>query len=298
MFDSVSWGELLVIGGVGVIMTGRKDLPTAARFLGTQLGRIVGLLQGARLKADQFAHQNELRQLQNEFRSSLRELDKVKMELAMAASTQGVVGKTPAAITASVNKREDGRVGYFAGGINNSFSAASSFASNTTTNISSAAATSFASPLPTSIPRDTSNTQTQSLVPGTASLSGGQNNNLSMDMFDFQVEDENDKKETNPYDHDDTRTVSPSERAVLEEEWHKQGIGYKSVAESGQWDFEGKDTSKATGSELLEYLTRQSLIFDQYDQAMASQNQSLQEKILARRQQQQLQQPQTERKEK
>jgi hypothetical protein len=84
----------------------------------------------------------------------------------------------------------------------------------------------------------------------------------------------------------------------LEEEWLKQGIGYKSVAESGQWDFEGKDTSKATGSELLEYLTRQSLIFDQYDQAMASQNQSLQEKILARRQQQQLQQPQTERKEK
>jgi Sec-independent protein translocase protein TatA len=103
MFDPVSWGELLVIGGVGVIMTGRKDLPTATRFLGAQLGRIVGLLQGARLKADQFAHQNKLRQLQKEFRSSLRELDKVKMELAMAACTQGVVGKTPAAITASVN---------------------------------------------------------------------------------------------------------------------------------------------------------------------------------------------------
>eukprot|EP00536_Pseudo-nitzschia_multiseries_P005858 jgi/Psemu1/191709/e_gw1.118.116.1 len=87
MFD-VSWGEIAVLGAVGIAVTGKRDLPTACRFVGHQLGRVVGLLQGARARADRFAHHNELRALQNELRSGLRELDHVKTELAVAASSR------------------------------------------------------------------------------------------------------------------------------------------------------------------------------------------------------------------
>ena len=65
MFD-VSWGELFIVGAVGATLAGRKDLPTAFRFVGSQVGRVVGLLQGARARADSYTAQNELRQLQND----------------------------------------------------------------------------------------------------------------------------------------------------------------------------------------------------------------------------------------
>lgn len=74
-------------------LIGRKDLPNASRFLGSQVGRVVGLLQGARMRADRFAAQNELRQLQNELRAGLRELDAVKAEIAVAASSRGTIGR-------------------------------------------------------------------------------------------------------------------------------------------------------------------------------------------------------------
>lgn len=103
MFD-ISWGELAVVAAVGAAVTGRRDLPAACRTVGKQLGRVVGLLQGARARADQFAANNELRQLQNELRSGLRELDQVRTELAVAASSQGMVGRTLGATTASANR--------------------------------------------------------------------------------------------------------------------------------------------------------------------------------------------------
>jgi Sec-independent protein translocase protein TatA len=106
MFDSVSWGELGVLLGLGLTLVGRKDLPHAARLAGTQVGRIVGLLQGARVRADRFAAQNELRQLQNELRSGLRELDTVKSELAVSMSGRGMMGRTLGATTSGVNHND------------------------------------------------------------------------------------------------------------------------------------------------------------------------------------------------
>jgi len=73
MFD-VSWGETFVIIGMSVVMIGKKDLPKASKFFGNQVGRLVGILQGARARADRFAQTNELHALQNELRSGLREL--------------------------------------------------------------------------------------------------------------------------------------------------------------------------------------------------------------------------------
>jgi Sec-independent protein translocase protein TatA len=91
MFE-VSWGELAVVTGIGLALIGRKDLPKAAHVAGTQVGRIVGLLQGARARADRFAEQSELRHLSNEFRSGLRELDAVRSELAVSMSAGSLVG--------------------------------------------------------------------------------------------------------------------------------------------------------------------------------------------------------------
>jgi len=89
----ISWGETFVLVGISATVIGRKDLPKASRAIGKQIGRIVGLLQGARLRADRFTVDNELSSLQSELRSGLRELDTVKGELAVAASSRGFVGR-------------------------------------------------------------------------------------------------------------------------------------------------------------------------------------------------------------
>ncbi|KAL3796157.1 hypothetical protein HJC23_000660 [Cyclotella cryptica] len=91
MFD-VSFGEVALLTGIGIVLIGRKDLPFVSHALGRQVGRVVGLLQGARLRADRFATDHQLKQLQNEFRSGLRELDAVKAELAGAMTTTGSLG--------------------------------------------------------------------------------------------------------------------------------------------------------------------------------------------------------------
>ena len=103
MFDT-SWGEIFVMAGLCTALVGRRDLPKACRFVGSQVGRVVGLLQGARLRADRFAANNELRQLQNELRAGLRELDAVKAEIAVAASSRGTIGRTLGPTVASANR--------------------------------------------------------------------------------------------------------------------------------------------------------------------------------------------------
>jgi Sec-independent protein translocase protein TatA len=102
MFN-VSWGELVVVAGVGLALIGRRDLPKAAHVVGTQVGRVVGLLQGARARADRFAAQSELRQLQNELRSGLRELDAVRSELAVSMSPNAMIGRTLGPMTPSAD---------------------------------------------------------------------------------------------------------------------------------------------------------------------------------------------------
>lgn len=97
MFD-VSSGELIVLAGVGIALIGRKDLPNMSRALGDKVGRIVGLLQGARARGAQFASNNELNSGLKELRTGLRELDAVKSELAIAASSgMRGFGNTPPA---------------------------------------------------------------------------------------------------------------------------------------------------------------------------------------------------------
>lgn len=102
MFN-VSWGELVVLAGISLAVIGPRDLPKVAFAAGTQVGRLVGLLQGARARADRFAAQSELKQLQNELRSGLRDLDAVKSELAVSMSPSAMIGRTLGPMTANAN---------------------------------------------------------------------------------------------------------------------------------------------------------------------------------------------------
>ena len=259
----VSLGQLIVVGVVGAAVTGRKDLPHAFRFVGTQVGRIVGLLQGARARADQYAAQNELKQLQNELRSGVRELDQVRMELAVAASSQGMVGRNLGALTSSANRPRVGMVGGMSTFGSPPFAATAASAAMSPPNLgynttvgadllnrstTLATPTAYSSPL---MPRGVS--------PSTTSMS-----------------------------------TSHSEKAALEEEWEKQGIGYQTRAEqlykerrkkNNNNNHNGRPTAEAavvSGSELLESLIRQQLLWDQYDRVVAEQNSHIQSRIDAR----------------
>jgi sec-independent protein translocase protein TatB len=247
----ISWGEILVVAGVGVALTGRRDLPKACRFVGSQMGRVVGLLQGARARADQFATNNELRQLQNELRSGLRELDQVKTELAVAASTQGMMGRTLGVTTASANRDSNNRAA----------TAATQATTATTTTASRQALQTnnhlSASSLP---PPATSSTSAAAAtrIPSTASSSLQATTTTTIS----------------------SQYILPpaiqTERAVMEDEWEKQGIGFRSRAEQM-----GTNTNSdtKTGSELLEYLIKQNLIFDQYERVVGEQEAQMQERM-------------------
>lgn len=75
-----------MVMAVGVAVVGRKDLPAAARTAGNYTGRMVGWLQGMRSRADRFTAQNELATLQNQVRSSMRQLQAVQAEVMSASS--------------------------------------------------------------------------------------------------------------------------------------------------------------------------------------------------------------------
>ena len=88
----ISGGEILLVAGIGIVLIGRKDLPRASFFLGDKVGRVVGFLQGARARGEQYASgASEIKAGLKELRSGLRELDAVKAELAIAA-TSGLRG--------------------------------------------------------------------------------------------------------------------------------------------------------------------------------------------------------------
>jgi len=93
VLENISWGELIILGAVGVTLVGRQSLPGMFHKVGRGVGRGVGILIGARQRMDKFAANNELQKLQHELRSGLRELDAVRTELAIASSSNGLVGR-------------------------------------------------------------------------------------------------------------------------------------------------------------------------------------------------------------
>jgi hypothetical protein len=218
---------------------------------GTQVGRVVGLLQGARARADQFAGQNELHQLQNELRSGLRDLDAVKSELAVSLSSRGVVGRQLGATVPGVNRATVSPMTthtMLTGG-----TAAGSLAALGTMG------------LPVGRPAGGDDDGTN--VDGTTNAAGSEGLSWT-------------SSPGSPI-HAPPRTlppVYPTVAAVAESEWESQGIAFRSRAEQGSGLANASDQA-TTGSALLASLLRQSLVFDQYDRVVADQDEALQSKI-------------------
>jgi Sec-independent protein translocase protein TatA len=258
MFE-ISWGEIFVVGAVGAAVTGRKDLPAACRLVGSQLGRMVGLLQGARVRADQFTAQNEMKQLQNELRSGLRELDQVRTELAIAASTQGMVGKTLGASTSSANRMT-----------NTSRSQSQSATTAATTMTTSTTMPTTTQPLQRLSVAPPPQTQTQTAMSTTT------NNNTIGQMASAAAASQQSQRAPTISISRKLPPVAHTERAVLEDEWEKRGIGFRAKAEQHR---SSSIDGSPSGSELLEHLIKQNLIFDQYDRVVGQQDAQLQDRI-------------------
>ena len=251
VFDSISWGEIFIVGAVGVAITGRKDLPKACYMVGEQMGRVVGLLQGARAKADQFAANNELRQLQNELRSGLRELDQAKSELAIAASTQGIVGRALGTTTGLANQNNRNL-----SGISPSSSPPAISTPSRSSSFPPASSLATGGPGPSAASSTVIASATTTIQPSSSSSSASSHQTM--------------------------------ERAVMEEEWEKRGIGFRSIAEQGVWMGGGNNSTPASdggaagtnnGSELLANLIKENLIFDQYDRVVGEQESKMSERI-------------------
>jgi Sec-independent protein translocase protein TatA len=242
MFN-VSWGELAVLAGISLAVIGRRDLPKVAYMAGTQVGRVVGLLQGARARADRFAAQSELKQLQNELRSGLRELDAVKSELAVSMSPSAMIGRTLGPMTSNANNISRASImpqqqspmsemKYTA-----TTSEMNYGSGNSNSEISQAPIHSSSPPLSVGAPMD------QSFMSQSA--------------------------------------INQSSLAVAEQVWTNQGIGFSSAAERGVGlasSNTGYNRDQA-GSVILSKLLQESLIFDQYDRIVAEQNAALQSKV-------------------
>mmetsp|Transcript_10686 Transcript_10686/g.23176 ORF Transcript_10686/g.23176 Transcript_10686/m.23176 type:complete len:277 (-) Transcript_10686:264-1094(-) len=258
----VSWGEIAVLAGVGLVLIGRKDLPPASRALGTQVGRVVGLLQGARLRADRFATDHQLKQLQNEFRSGLRELDAVKAELAgsMMPHNRGVVGGS--------------MMGGGMGGSENNLGASVSGVDRRKKTMDSMA-TGGISKSPMTGPSAVTMGAEYLAVAQRAESSQGNSPPISASTDDVV-----------------TRLAprSQSVAAVAEEEWEKRGIGFRSIAEGGTQqrlsmaeDADPKNSAPAPGgvggAVILSNYMRQSLIYDQYERTVREQDEALRSRV-------------------
>mmetsp|Transcript_6233 Transcript_6233/g.9094 ORF Transcript_6233/g.9094 Transcript_6233/m.9094 type:complete len:249 (-) Transcript_6233:591-1337(-) len=239
MFD-VSSGELIVLAGVGIALIGRKDLPMMSRALGDKVGRIVGLLQGARARGAQFIAESESNRKNDalnsglkELRAGLRELDAVKSELAIAAST-GMRG--------------------FENQHHHTVSATSSRARAHLPVDASSAIT-------------TNNKTADNVVYQPAAASGEEY---------LKAAASSEAALPNP----STTNLAPrsqSVAAIAEEEWVKKGVGFRATAEQVNWGSRGGPSTG--GSALLNDIIQESLIHDQYDRVTAEQDELLKSKI-------------------
>ena len=180
--------------------------------------------------------------LQNELRSGLRELDTVKGELAIAASSRGMMGRRlgstvgRGAVVAEAEAEAAGSTALSGG------SAVNSNMSFWNADVSS------------TLPK-----HTQLALEGNTSLDMSGRDYL--DVARSQGEDHPLHQSSSQPQPQPLAPRSQSVAAVAEEEWVKQGIGFKSRIESTA-------SGKEYGSDILSNLIQQSLIHDQYDRAV------------------------------
>jgi Sec-independent protein translocase protein TatA len=238
-----SWGELFIVAGIGLAFVGKRDLPKAAHAVGTQVGRIVGFLQGARARADRFTANSQLQQLQNELRSGLRELDAVKSELAVSMSPSNMVGRNLGALTANASI---GGTPYGVGGTTRRLLPAAGLGSGGESTPLSIAQSSW--PSTTSLTTSPTYEQQEQLE-------------ISNTML----------PQTSSFSTDYQTTA-----AVAEAEWAKQGIGYSSSAEAQTHGGSGQLASLLQQSLIFDRYDR---VVAQQDSILQSKVEAIRQKV-------------------
>jgi Sec-independent protein translocase protein TatA len=253
MFD-FSWAQIVVLCGASVYFVGRKDLPRVSRVAGEQLGRLVGLVQGARAKADKFAANSELKQLQDELRSGLRELDTVRTEMILSMQPQkrgmiggSMIGRDPMSGLSQVTQE--------------SLVAATSNSTLSTSSLQSA---------------------NLNAVEWKTQLAAASTETSTGESSTFKL-----ASSLPPALHPSSlASEKHAISAVAEEVWEQRGMGFQSRAEQGAGLLNYNHAT--SGSSLLSDLVRQSLIFDQYDRmtqnhsdGVSQRMKQLEDKILA-----------------
>ncbi|KAL3775266.1 hypothetical protein ACHAW5_010904 [Stephanodiscus triporus] len=273
MFD-VSWGEIAVLAGVGLTLLGRKDLPPASRALGGQVGRVVGMLRGARIRADRYATDHRLKKLRDEFKSGLRELDAVKAELAGSMTINGGYGYGDHRLGSGVGGVDRRRMGGM--GMMTMMGATAGRRGEEEADGRTVFGAGYRPP---SSPAWESG----------ASTSGGGGGGIPIHSF------------VPPSLAPRSRTVA----AVAEEEWERRGIGFRSIAEGGGTGGGGGSGIITTitseggavavgggahtyggmggwgggGAVILSNHLRQSLIYDQYERTVREQDEALRSRV-------------------
>ena len=304
-----NWFELVCLGGVGLIIAGKRDVPHAAYWMGTQVGRFVGLLQGARARVDQYTEtQNELRNLQHELRMGLRELNAVKTEL-----TTTLIPNRHRTSSSSSTMMEIG--GGIRGGIGGGVGTAGrrgvvgppTTAPTTPTTLSTldAIKASGIAPPPqppppsslssssllSSTPHHRSSEITTTTTTTTPTTTAVMTNSHSTTAVSSSSSSPSSSSSSSPHSIDFLASPSHTLGAVAEEEWARQGMDFKSRAELGyglqpQRKQQGQQQQQPplydhdmTGSVLLSQLLQQSLVFDQYDRVTYEQDEIMRSKI-------------------
>jgi hypothetical protein len=82
----ISLGEALVVVSAAGMLLGRRELVAGARFLGVGFGRVVGLLQGARLRYEEKSQGTELYNLHRTVKRGLDDMGTIGSDLASIRS--------------------------------------------------------------------------------------------------------------------------------------------------------------------------------------------------------------------
>ena len=82
----ISFGEAVVVVTAGGMLLGRRELVAGARFLGLGFGRVVGLLQGARIKYEEKTQGTELYNLHRSVKRGLDDMGTIGTDLASIRS--------------------------------------------------------------------------------------------------------------------------------------------------------------------------------------------------------------------
>ena len=89
----ISFGEALVVISAAGFLLGKREITAGARFFGLGIGRVVGMLQGLRIKYEEKSRGTQLYKLHRTVKRGLDDMSTIGNDLATISS--GNITNTP-----------------------------------------------------------------------------------------------------------------------------------------------------------------------------------------------------------